>query len=117
MLFSQQPSEMGTIIVPILQMGKWGPEGLENCPKVLLLVSGGTWICLTAEHSVLTTVKSVSVQRILACLTWRQNIEHNDSVLPHAEEPTCLPQAGDTALGFGGSHVLHLWSDLQALYK
>lgn len=72
---------------------------------------------LSAEHNLLTTIKSVSVQRILACLTWTQNIEHNDSVLPHAEEPTCLPQIGDSVVGFGGLHVLHVWSNLQALDK
>ena len=32
---------MDTIISPILQMSKWGTEGLSNMPKVTELVSDG----------------------------------------------------------------------------
>lgn len=59
----------------------------------------------------------MSVQRKLVCLTWSQNTEHNDSTLPHAEEPTCLPQAGNSAGKLWGLPCISLWSNLQALDK
>lgn len=42
--FSQQPYAVGTIIIPLLQMGMLRPSEVKQHPQVTQLVSGTAWI-------------------------------------------------------------------------